>query len=328
VIILVEFCCYKLKQKIMKSRNLILLSLVVTFITACEKKSDDMKPEPLDPDMAQDVSVDRFSSSTGHLFVRNSENNFPGPNEAIDFDMIPAFITKGLGPNGEMTEYYNFDVMSTVPAPIFVLFREGEDMPVEGQLNIVDVVPGDDGYNDFWLVNKVTVPGGYVANTVSSRSEILQQGFQITPTTIIVNCPIVPKGSVARKRFLESESADLTRGWYKSNVVYYFNFLEKDLTAVNGMVPTSDIFVSFNINPDEDGGGPASGFKTEDDMATGQTHNVPETIPSDADYSPLWDVIIYDNSDFDMVGDLSTAEMATLLVEDAAIVNCPIVAVQ
>ncbi len=30
--------------------------------------------------------------------------------------------------------YYNFDVQSTVPAPIYVLFRDGESMPVQGQI--------------------------------------------------------------------------------------------------------------------------------------------------------------------------------------------------
>ena len=56
-----------------------------------------------------------------------------------------------------------------------------------------------------------------------------------------------------------------------------------------------------------------------------QTHNVPSTLPSDAAYSPLWDVNIYDNMDFEAVMDLATAEAATILVEHAADVNCPIV---
>ncbi len=310
----------------MKKRFFILLFIAALFM-ACEKDEDSM-PVPLDPDTAGDMPVDRFSSNAAHLFVRTAENGFPGANEPVDFDAIPAFITKGLGPNGEMTQYYNFDVMSTTPAPIFVLFREGEDMPVDGQLNIVDMIPGDAGYNDFWLVNKVSVPANYVVNTITSVSEIRQKGFTVTPTTTIVNCPIVPKGSVARKRFLTSESTEVDRGWYQGKVVFYFNFLEKELEAVDGKVPTSDIFVSFNINPDMNGGGPPSGFKTEDNMATGQTHNVPETIPTDDAYSPLWDVQIYDNAEFDMVSDLSSAEMASVMAVDAAIVNCPIVSVQ
>jgi hypothetical protein len=310
----------------MKKRIFIPLVLSV-FIMACEKDEDTM-PVPLDPDTAGDVSVDRFSSDAAHLFVRTADNGFPEANAPVDFDAIPAFITKGLGPNGELTEYYNFDVMSTTPAPIFVLFKSGEDMPVDGQLNIIDVKPGDAGYNDFWLVNKVTVPADYVANTVTSVSEIQQKGYEVTPTTTIVNCPVVPKGSVARKRFLASETSEPTRGWYKSKVVFYFNFLEKDLMADNGKVPTSDIYVSFNINPDMVGGGPPSGFKTEDDLATGRTHNVPETVPTDDAYSPLWDVQIYDNAEFDMVSDLSSAEMTNIMAVDAAIVNCPIVSVQ
>src|SRR6478672_7640208 len=38
--------------------------------------------------------------------------------------------------------YYNFDVQSTAPAPVYVLYREGEDKPVEGQLDIIDTLPG------------------------------------------------------------------------------------------------------------------------------------------------------------------------------------------
>jgi hypothetical protein len=201
-------------------------------------------------------------------------------------------------------------------------------MPVSGQLNIIDVVPGDAGYNDFWLVEKVTVPTSYVANTVTSYDEIMQMGYSVTATTSIVNCPVVPKGSVARKRFLSTESAELTRGWYNNKVVYYFNFFEKELMAVNGKVPTSDIYVCFNINPDQTGGGPASGFKTEDNMATGQTHNVPETLPDDAAYSPLWDVQIYNNSSFGNVTNLATVKAAPIMAMDAVIVNCPIVWVE
>jgi hypothetical protein len=65
-------------------------------------------------------------------------------------------VTTGLGPHGEVVTYYNFEVQSTTPAPICVLFRKGDDKPVAGQLNIVDVIPGDTGYNDFWQVTKTS----------------------------------------------------------------------------------------------------------------------------------------------------------------------------
>lgn len=298
--------------------------ILIVALGAC-KKDETTTPQPVNPDTAGDVSIDRFSSAFAHLFVRTADNGFPAANAPIDFDATPAFITHGLSPAGGKTIYYNFDVVSTVPAPIYVLFREGENAPVSGQLNIVNVIPGDAGYNDFWQVYKVSVPAGYVANTISSYSDITAMGYAVSPTTTLVNCPVVPKGSVARLRYSSSESPELTRGWYKGKVVYYFNFMEKDLEVVNGMVPTSDIYVSFNINPDQNGGGPPSGFKTENNAATGQTHNVPETIPTDAMYSPLWDVQIYDNTGFAGVSNLSTAMAAPLMVMDAATVNCPIV---
>jgi hypothetical protein len=62
-------------------------------------------------------------------------------------------------------------------------------------------------------------------------------------------------------------------------------------------------------------------------MATGQTHNIPETLPADAAYSPLWDVQIYNNSNFGMVDNLATAMSAQILARDAVMVNCPIVSV-
>ena len=276
----------------------------------------------VDPDTAMKASIDRFSMEAGHLFVRDSTNGLPGPNEPIDFDQGP-FITQGLGPNGEFVSYYNFDVQPTDPAPIYVLFREGEVDPVEGQLNIVGVIPGDPGYNDFWRVNKVTVPQNYVANTITDVAEIIDSEYVIEETDIIVNCPIVPDNSKAALRYNPNEDPGLTKGWYDTNVVFYFNFSEKALMVDgSGMVPLSPIYVCFNINPGEPGGGPPSGFKTD---STGRTHNVPGTLPEDELYSPLWSVNIYDNADFNMVHDLESAMMANILAMGAAIVNCPIV---
>ena len=115
--------------------------------------------------------------------------------------------------------------------------------------------------------------------------------------------------------------------WYKRKVVYYFNFGEKNLTTTsNGLVPTSPIYVSFNINPDQPNGGPASGFKTE--PGTDQTHNVIATLAPDAGYSPLWTVIAYNNNNFSNVSNLTTAASSNILVANAGNVNCPLVKIQ
>ena len=312
-----------------------LIFVIITFfviLTGCSDDDNPMSPNedmPLDPDTAPKVRIDRFNDQSGTLFIRNSSNGLPAENVPINFDEAP-FITQGFGPSGEIVKYYNFDVQPVTSAPIFAFFREGEDNPVENQLNIIDVIPGDAGYNDFWHVHKVSVPADYNANTITNLSELMNSGYEITRTNIIVNCPVVPEGSMAQLRG-GGEDNGLTRGWYKDQIVFYFNFAEKmlrvDLPAEgHPEVPVSDILVTFNINPDEMGGGPASGFMIEPNSM--QTHNVVETLPMHDDYSPLWDVDVYDNTDFNIVSDYATALSANILATGVALVNCPIVSVQ
>lgn len=301
-------------------RTIFIFLLSIAFVTSCDDDNEaGPSAQPKNPLEADEVSIDRFSESAGTLMVRNPSNELPAANQAINFDQAP-FITVGLGPNGEQVEYYNFDVQPTTPAPIYVLFPQGSTTPVADQLNIIDAIPGDEEYNDFWIVNRVTVPSDYVANTVTSFQDIQQTGYPIEETDIIVNCPMVPKGSTATKRL--NGTNQLTMGWYKDQVVYYFTFEEKSLMAVNGAVGISPIYVTFNINPEQTGGGPASGFVVE--PGTEQTHNVVATLPADPNYSPLWSVVIYDNADFDAVMDLASATAANSLGNGPS-VNCPVV---
>lgn len=272
-----------------------------------------------DPNEATQARIDRFSDDAGHLQKRSASPSLPGPNEPVDFDQGP-FITQGLGPNGENVKYYNFDVQPTTPAPIYVPMKQGA--PVPGQLNIVGVVPGDPGYNDFWQVVTVTVPPSYVANSLTSADAVFAAGYPMQMTDTLVNCPIVPAGSMARLRdSADTSDPGLTRGWYDGEIVHYFNFGEKagGLKAIDGKVPTSPIWVTFN----DDSTGPASGFKTE--PGTSQTHNVTGSLPAGSDYSPLWDVTPYPSAHFDAVNDAATAVTAAHGGTVAAMVNCPIV---
>ena len=270
--------------------------------------------EPEVPEMIEAV-IDRFSAAAGTLMVRDDSGALPGPNEPINFDM-PPFITQGLGPGGQVVQYYNFDVQPVAPAPIWVLFREGEDTPAQSP--VIDVIPGDEGYNDFWGMIKVSVPADYEADSVTSLAGITAAGYAMENTGVIINCPVVPKGSTAMLRG-GSESNGLHAGWYKDMVVYYFTFEEKGLSGAT--VPLSPIYVTFNAN-----GMPPSGFVMEE--GTMQTHNVVATVPSDDDYSPLWLVSVYDNADFDSVSDLASAEAANILAAGVATVNCPVVSVE
>jgi hypothetical protein len=296
------------------------IALMLGFGSCSE---DEVAVKIFDANTAEKVSVDRFSATAGHLMVRTLTNGLPAANAAINFDQAP-FITKGLGPTGQMLEYYNFDVQPLATAPIYVLFKTGESVPVAGQLNIIEQLPGEAGYNDFWLVYKVTVPVTYQANQVASYAGIVAAGYSVEATTTIVNCPVVPEGSTASKR-VGGGSVGLNKGWYKEKVVSYFTFEEKALVANASMVPTSPIYVCFNINPSEEGGGPASGFRTE--TSTVNTHNVLATVPSMAGYSPLWVVNAFDNEAFGTVSNLTTAQSATSVGTGLATVNCPVASI-
>lgn len=271
---------------------------------------------PLDPTTAPKVTVDRFSDKAGHLQKRSASPSLPAANAPVDFDQGP-FITQGFGPHGEVVKYYNFDVQPTAPAPIYVLMKGGK--PVDGQLNIIDVLPGDDGYNDFWQVISVAVPDSYVANTIVSAEAVVSSGYAMKSTDMLVNCPVVPEGSSATLRYPgDTSPTDLIHGWYEGKVVSYFTFGEAGLTATKSMVPVSPIYVTFN----DDAQGPASGFKA--DPGSEQTHNVVATLPSDAGYSPLWAVSPYPSAKFSAVKDLATA-LAAPPGGVAADVNCPVV---
>ncbi len=293
-------------------------ALALVMLASCKDKDEVVQPVVgRDINTAEKVAVDRFSDIAGTLFKRSAASTLPAANAPINLDMAP-FITKGYGPMGTLTEYYNFDVHSTTPDDIYVFFKAGASTPITGQHNVIPTIPGDAGYNDFWVVNKVTVPDNYVVNTLTSEAEIIASGYPIAKTTTIVNCPVVPFGSTASKKFGGGSSA-LTIGWYKNKAVAYFSFEEKALSATNtGMVPVSPIYVMFNNNAT----GPSSGFKTE--ANSDQTHNVLATLPSATGYSPLWSVQVVDNAAFANVNNLATASAATILGVNAALVNCPV----
>lgn len=303
----------------------IAIVLIIVF-TACSK-DDEEKQVAKDPTTAEKVSVDRFSDEAAVLMKRSANEAMPAVNAPVNFDEA-HFKTQSLGPDGQIVRYYNFDVQALAPAPIYVLVQGEDNTPVNGQLNIIDVIPGESGYSDFWLMYFVKVPDNYLANSITSYQEIVDKGYNIEKQTAIVNCPVVPYGSTADEN-VNGSANPLLQGWYKGKAVFYFTFEEKELHADNlGLVPVSPIYVTFNINPDEANpeSGPPSGIKFETNGV--QSHNVIETIPVDDDYSPLWAVYVYDNADFENVSNLETAKAANILMENAMYVNCPVVYVE
>lgn len=303
----------------MTGMRLIRVALALVLLAACGDDATDAI-EPLDPDTAPKAVVDRFSGEGAILLDRAELPALPAAGAPIDFDQAP-FLVRGLGPGGERVTYYHFDAHQPTPINIYLLHHEGQAERVPDQLPIVDYIPGDHGYSDFWRMVRVDVPADYVANTATSGADINREGWPVTVTDAIVNCPVVPFGSTATRRG-GSEGTTLFRGWYKGQVFYYFTFEEQPLRVVDSRVPTSDVYVTFNTNPGAAANGWSSGFMTE--TGSDRTHTVADALDAPG-YSSLRNVLVYDNAAFASVTDLTTAQAATRITTEPLLWNAPLV---
>jgi len=300
--------------------RLVVLSTAVWFAVSSGSGSAELQPK--DPDQAPIATVDRFSDAAATLLKRSADNHLPDPNEPIDFD-TPPFNVWGLSPAGEPALYYHLDVKSTTPVPVYILYREGEDMPVQEQLDIIDTLPGEQGYNDFRQVWKVWVPKDYVANTITDASMLQQAGYKIEKTDKLLNMAVVPDKSRARVRF-NGGHPELQRAWYRGQVAKFFLFDEAPLSVSGDKVPVSPIYDGFTINPGQPGG--EKEFCTDPNST--QTHNVVATMPGDKAYSPLWLRVVYDSAACASVHNLETALQAKKVAANVLFINCPMVSVK
>ena len=297
-------------------------TLMIAALLALNSELVGAALQPVDPDKAPIAAVDRFSDAAGTLLKRSANTRLPGPNEPIDFD-TPSLSILGLTPTGEPSLYYHLDVQSTTPAPVYVLYREDVDKPVQGQLNIIDTLPGEKGYNDFRQVWKVWVPKDYVANTIADASMLQQAGYKMEKTDKLLNMGVVPDKSRARVRF-NGGNPELQRAWYHDQVAKFFLFDEAPLSVSGDKVPVSPIYDGFTINP----GLPGGEVEFCTDPNSKQTHNVVGTVPGDKAYSPLWLRVVYDSAACASVHNLETALRAKVVPAKVLLINCPIVSIE
>ncbi len=218
---------------------------------------------------------------------------------------------------GEAVEYYDFgmhtplaDGDSITTAPIWVLVHEmmaGEDPQfVEGQHNIVDVVPGDEGYSDLWQVMLVEVPDGYEPDSIRNTADINAMAYPVTATEMYVNCPVVDEGT-------ELEGGErLVQGWYQDTEVYYPDFGPNIPFAISIWV-----FIT------------GMGADGNPQFVEGQ-HNIIDAIPADEGYSAFWRVNLvlvdagYEPDSLRDAGDINAMYDVT---QTDLVVNCPVVSV-
>lgn len=218
---------------------------------------------------------------------------------------------------GRETFYYDFGANTSstaggatvVTAPIYVLARAaeagGDPQPVEGQANIIDVLPGQEGYSDLWQVMLVEVPDDYEANTLRSAEAVLDAGYPITPTDQFVNCPVVPAGST-----LSEGGAPLVQGWYRDQEVFYFDF--------GANPPTTAPIFALITGMDAQG---------NPEFVEGQG-NIIDVLPGDPGYSDFWYVNLVTVPEDYVAGTIRSAQEVAdsgFAIQPAGLtVNCPV----
>ena len=214
----------------------------------------------------------------------------------------------------QQVRYYDFgmnsatngDTVATAPIYVFVhgFDADGNPQPVEGQHNVVNVRPGDPGYSDLWQVMFVTVPDDFEPDSIKSAEDVMAMGYEITPTNMFVNCPIVDHGTK-----LEG-GEPLTQGWYKGEQVFYPYFGLNPAVAI-------PIWV-FATGVDADG---------NPQFVEGQ-NNIIDSVPGDPGYSAFWRVnlvIVDEGYEPNSVTSRDDLEgMGYEVMETDLVVNCPV----
>ena len=208
--------------------------------------------------------------------------------------------------------YLDYGPQPNVAVPILVFFQVASPAtPVAGQKNIIDTIPGQPGYSDFWRVYKVLAPTGYVANSIRSLADAVASGYTIEATDLLVNCPVVNPNAT-----IHGSSGSPVSGWYRNRQVFYFDE-GMNSPADGSVVGDAPIYAFFHADGTE---------------VTGQK-NVIDVRPGDAGYSDLWNVVkvvvgpAYMANDLkDARSILEAANMGQVTLQTTEIyVNCPVV---
>lgn len=234
----------------------------------------------------------------------------PGPVDGLDRANTIS-VVEGWFRNTSVS-YLDYGPQGNVAIPILVFFQADDPAtPVAGQRNIIDAIPGQPGYSDFWRVHKVLAPSDYEVNSIRSFTEAMASGYTIEVTDIVVNCPVVNPGAT-----ISGSSDTPVQGWYRDRDVFYFDHGANSATD-GSVVLTAPIYAFFHA---------------DDSPVVGQG-NVIDVLPGMTGYSDLWQVtkVIVDasymaNTLQDARSILEAADGGMVTLETTTIfVNCPVV---
>jgi hypothetical protein len=115
------------------------------------------------------------------------------PANADTIRHFPQQATEGFY-RGQVIEYLDFGPIKLQPgnkvAPIWAVTNG-----VEGQYNVIDVVPGQKGYTPLWEVNLVTWKDGVTPRKLTSaaavRRAVSAGDVTVSKPGMVVNCPLI-----------------------------------------------------------------------------------------------------------------------------------------
>jgi hypothetical protein len=127
------------------------------------------------------------------LVVAGAVGLVAGPATADTIRHFPQNATEGFY-RGNTIEYLDFGPLKVKPGnKVADLWSVTNG--VEGQYNIIDVVPGQKGYTPLWDVNLVTWKDGITTRKLTSAAAVRKalSAGQVTvkEAGMVVNCPVI-----------------------------------------------------------------------------------------------------------------------------------------
>lgn len=119
-----------------------------------------------------------------------------------------------LWENGREVYAFDFGATPAETAPIYKLItgidEAGDPIFLGGIDSVVEQMHADEGYSDFWQVIFVTVPEDTPQNSIHSYEQIVEAGYPIDATSLVVNCPAI-RLEATTTAYLDGEAVIITQ---------------------------------------------------------------------------------------------------------------------
>ncbi|MFC1746371.1 hypothetical protein ACFL35_20430 [Candidatus Riflebacteria bacterium] len=147
-------------------------------------------------------------------------------------------LQKGLNTNGNPLFYYDFGTGIASPSIVY-LFYDSEGKKTQNR-PVFERIPGASTYSDFLRLRKVTLKENHHSDSIKSIADITALGLGYATTTVVLNYPILPPGSLLAD---DPVNRNFQSGWYETRKVYFYEF---ENSSLDGILTTTSPFLSID----------------------------------------------------------------------------------